>query len=102
MTNCSTGKIANHSSKRIRGRLGVAIRKCRLARTSGLCEHCLAAEPKRIRIATIVNHKIPLVHGGPDTGDNTENLCVDCDKAETARVFGFKQRQAIGEDGWPV
>lgn len=89
-------------TERIRGRLGVAMRKNRLQRSHGLCEHCLAAEPKRIRIATVVNHKIPLAHGGPDTDDNTENLCDDCDKAETARVFGFKVKQAIGEDGWPT
>jgi 5-methylcytosine-specific restriction protein A len=88
-------------AERLRGRAGQAQRKRRLDRTNGLCEHCLAKG--RVMIATVVNHKIPLVQGGPDTDENTENLCGPCDKIETARQFGFKApRVRIGADGWPV
>jgi 5-methylcytosine-specific restriction protein A len=62
---------------RIRGRKGVKLRKRRMARSNWLCEHCLA---KGItRLATIVNHKLALAHGGADVDENTENLCDECD-----------------------
>lgn len=84
--------------KRIRGRKGQQIRKRRLSRSNSMCEHCL---PKGImRPATVVNHKIPLAHGGEDVDDNTENLCGECDAIETAKWFS--RRQAIGVDGWPI
>lgn len=86
--------------KRIRGRKGVDLRKRRMARTSWLCEHCKAKG--HVRIATVVNHKLPLAHGGEDVDENTENLCDECNEAETARVFGHKERIVIGADGWPV
>lgn len=86
--------------KRIRGRRGVALRKRRLARSKFLCEHCQA---KGItRLATIVNHKIPLAHGGLDVDENTENLCDECDEIVTAEQFGRKRKVEIGTDGWPV
>lgn len=89
-----------HKVERLRGRAGVEQRKRRLARTSGLCEMCL---PDTVRLATVVNHKIPLIHGGSDEDENTENLCADHDREVTARQFGFKPpRKQIGEDGWPV
>lgn len=89
-------------TKRLRGRAGVKQRERRLARSDGLCQHCLVAEPKRIRIATVVNHIKPLAHGGSDEDGNTENLCRECDLIETARVFGYKQpKRETGADGWP-
>lgn len=88
-------------TERLRGRRGVAQRKRRLDRTGGLCERCLAAKPKRIRVATVVNHKIPLAHGGSDEDENTENLCAECDSDVTAEQFGYRKRQQIGADGWP-
>lgn len=79
-------------------------RERRLQRTGGLCEHCLAATPKRISIAKIVNHKVPLVHGGSDDDDNTENLCLECDRIVTAKQFGFTKapKRPISIDGWPL
>ena len=52
--------------------------------------------------AKVVNHIIPLAHGGSDDDDNTENLCGSCDKAVTAEQFGHRQRVEIGADGWPL
>lgn len=88
--------------ERLRGRRGKEQRARRLARTSGLCEHCLAAEPKRIAIATVVNHIVPLAHGGSDEDQNTENLCGECDRKTTAKQFNHRYKQPIGVDGWPV
>lgn len=86
--------------KRIRGRRGVALRQRRLQRTKYLCEHCQAKG--RVSIATVVNHKLPLAHGGEDVDENTENLCAECDEAETARLFNHRRKVAIGPDGWPA
>ena len=89
------------TTPRLRGRRGVEQRKRRLARTNGLCEHCLAEG--RTSLATVVNHKTPLAHGGSDEDENTENLCRACDLVETARQFGLRApRQEIGVDGWPI
>lgn len=88
-------------TKRLRGRAGVKQRKRRLQRTNYLCEMCLAED--RTEAATVVNHKIPLTHDGPDTDENTENLCKQHDLEVTAKQFGYKKpRQAIGADGWPA
>lgn len=95
------GRLSSEG-KRVRGSKGVAMRKRRLARTKGLCEHCLAKG--KTRIATIVNHKQPLTHGGLDVDENTENLCGPCDDIATAEQFGrqAKPKVKIGTDGWPV
>lgn len=88
---------------RLRGRAGQEQRARRLARTDGLCEHCLAAG--RVTVATRVNHKVPLIQGGPDTDENTENLCRPCDLKETARQFGHAKQSrlgACGADGMPT
>jgi 5-methylcytosine-specific restriction endonuclease McrA len=87
------------AAKRIRGRKGVELRKRRLLRTSHLCEHCLEQGIKRI--ATIVNHKLPLAHGGEDVDENTENLCTPCDEIATAKQFGRTPKRRISVDGWP-
>lgn len=77
---------AGASDNRIRGRAGQRIRKRRLARTHGLCELCL--EEGHTTIATVVNHKTPLAHGGLDVDENTENLCAHHDELITAQQFG--------------
>lgn len=86
--------------ERLRGRAAVEQRKRRLRRTHGLCEMCL---PDKVTLATVVNHKIPLAHGGSDDDENTENLCKQHDLEVTAKQFGYKKpKQAIGADGWPA
>ncbi len=62
---------------------------------------CLAEG--KTTLATVVNHKIPLAHGGSDKDDNTENLCKQHDLIVTAEQFGLKApKQEIGVDGWPT
>jgi 5-methylcytosine-specific restriction protein A len=72
--------------KRRRGRAGQRDRARRMARTKGLCEHCLAEG--RTQLATVVNHKVPLARGGEDVDENTENLCARHDELVTAQQFG--------------
>lgn len=89
------GRLSSEG-KRIRGSKGVAIRKRRLARTKGLCEHCLKVG--KTRLATIVNHIKPLAHGGQDVDENTENLCKPCDDIVTAEHFNRKAKGPTTEE----
>lgn len=86
--------------QRLRGRAAVVQRRRRMERTHWLCEHCL--REGRTEAAKVVNHIIPLTHGGSDEDDNTENLCKRHDDIATAKQFGFKPKAEIGLDGWPV
>lgn len=87
-------------TKRLRGRAAVAQRMRRLQRTKGLCEMCL--EKGVVRLATVVDHIIPLSKHGPDTDENTRNLCDDHNREVTAEQFGHRTPQTIGTDGWPI
>ena len=84
---------------RLRGRAGVAQRDRRLSRTNYLCEDCLAEG--RTAIATVVDHIVPLALGGPDTDDNTRNLCDEHNRKRTAEQFGHAYRHGCDEDGRP-
>lgn len=96
------GKSHPSPTPRLRGRAGQKQRDRRLQRTNYLCEDCQAIG--RITLATIVDHIIPLSKGGPDTDENTRNLCDEHDAKRTAEQFGFKvaPKQRIGLDGWPL
>ena len=85
---------------RLRGRAAVAQRDWRLQRTNYLCEMCL---PDVVRLATVVDHIVPLSKGGPDADENTRNLCAEHNRQVTAEQFGHEhhQRNTIGLDGWP-
>jgi 5-methylcytosine-specific restriction protein A len=43
-----------------------------------------------------------MAKNGPDTDDNIRCLCEPCHQVRTAEEFGYRQRQAIGADGWPI
>lgn len=58
--------------------------------------------PERAVLADVVDHTTPLAKGGTDDDDNTRNLCHEHHQQVTAEQFGHKQKQEIGEDGWPV
>lgn len=86
---------------RLRGRAGVTQRDRRLKRTSYLCEDCQAIG--RVTLATTVDHIVPLSKGGPDTDENTRNLCDEHNLKRTAEQFDLKAPvQRIGVDGWPI
>lgn len=73
-------------AKRLRGRKAVEVRDRRLQRTHYLCEDCKAEG--RVTLATVVDHIIPLILGGPDTDENTRNLCDEHNAIRTAEQFG--------------
>jgi 5-methylcytosine-specific restriction protein A len=96
-------------AQRLRGRAGVKQRDRRLQRTNYLCERCKGIGRwkgqglGRISEAKVVNHIVPLAHGGSDDDENCENLCISCDRFVTAQQFGYKApKQPIGVDGWPA
>lgn len=91
------GKLtALRPTPRLRGRAGQKQRDRRLKRTNYLCEDCLAQG--RVTLADEVHHIIGLKDGGPDTDENTANLCVEHHlEREKKRV-----RRRIAVDGWPV
>lgn len=86
---------------RARGRRAVEQRKRRLE-AEPLCRDCIAASITPPRLATVPDHIKPLALGGQDTDDNIRCLCAEHHQARTAEQFGFKQKQAIGKDGWPT
>ena len=58
-----------------------------------------------VEAATVVNHKVPLVQGGSDEDENTENLCARHDRIVTARQFGQAEpieARGIGRSGRPT
>jgi 5-methylcytosine-specific restriction protein A len=52
--------------------------------------------------ATTPDHVIPLSHGGTDEDDNIRCLCEPCHLKRTGEQFGFRAKQQVGTDGWPV
>jgi 5-methylcytosine-specific restriction enzyme A len=87
--------------KRVLGRRGVVLRRLRLERSNGLCEDCLMADPPKTRSARVVDHIVPIAHGGKDEDSNTRNLCHDCHQARTAQQFNLKERLTYDETGFP-
>ncbi|EJL34462.1 HNH endonuclease [Novosphingobium sp. AP12] len=58
------------SDNRLRGRAGQKQRERRLARTNGLCQHCLNVG--RATLETVVDHIAPFARSGEDVDDSTE------------------------------
>lgn len=85
--------------ERIRGRLGIAMRKRRL-QAEPLCRDCKAKG--MIRAAITPDHIKPLALGGEDTDDNIRCLCGPCHQKRTSEQFGFRKKQQISLDGWPL
>lgn len=88
---------------RLRGRAGQKQRQRRMDRTDGLCEMC--DDEGLVTLATVVNHKVPLAHGGEDIDGNTENLCARHDAIITAEQFSKSvpvTGKGIGRDGRPT
>jgi 5-methylcytosine-specific restriction protein A len=89
------------ATPRLRGRAGQKQRDRRLKRTNYLCEDCQAEGITRL--AKVVDHIIPLAHGGPDDDENTRNLCDDHNLKRTAEQFALRApNKRIGVDGWPI
>lgn len=87
------------TATRLRGRKAVEQRKRRLA-NEPLCRHCMAEG--RVKAATVPDHIVALVNGGTDDDFNIQSLCEEHHRIKTAKDMGYRERVAIGADGWPV
>lgn len=86
---------------RLRGRRAVEQRARRMARTHGYCVMCEEEGTYGVK-AEIVDHIVPLAHGGPDEDSNTRNVCSEHARRVYAEQFKTKYRRPIGADGWPT
>jgi 5-methylcytosine-specific restriction endonuclease McrA len=85
---------------RLRGRKAVERRRLWLSQHP-ICERCKKAG--RTKLATEVDHIIPLCKGGEDDYEkNGQSLCDLCHKVKTREDMGYTERQQVGLDGWPV
>jgi 5-methylcytosine-specific restriction protein A len=87
--------------ERIRGRLGVALRKRRLE-AEPICRDCKEQGIKPPRLAVVPDHIKPLALGGEDVDENVRCLCAEHHRVRTAEQFGQRLRPTIGADGWHV
>ena len=88
---------------RIRGR------KLQRIRTQMMWDNPLCSGPDsqcekagRIRAWTQVDHIKPLGRDGLDVPSNRQGLCEECHKLKTIKDMGYKAKQAIGLDGYPL
>lgn len=96
------------SPNRLRGRRWDAIRKRILARDP-ICRECLRkGTVNRYSVSTIVDHIVPLFEGGSNDDSNLEGQCQQHGKEKTARESArargikYRERSAVGVDGWPL
>lgn len=68
------------------------------------CHQCQPCRRKGfVVLADEVDHIVALSEGGTDDESNLEAICNPCHKDKTQRESGsYRERQAIGPDGWPV
>lgn len=62
----------------------------------------MCAAKGKIAAAVVPDHIIPLKKGGTDDDTNIQCLCLSCHQDKTAKDMGYRGRQAIGDDGWPI
>lgn len=65
-----------------------------------LCVICERAN--RVRLATELDHILPLHKGGTNDDANLQGLCTGCHADKTRKDLGWKDKPTIGIDGWPV
>lgn len=68
-------------------------------RLNPLCVRC--QQQGIVRLATEVDHIIPLYRGGSESYDNRQGLCDECHKAKTIEDMGYKARPGCDVDGVP-
>lgn len=97
MADCALS--AGSHTPRTRGRK-LQRRNRRILQQQPLCAACLAKG--KVAAATEIDHIVPLHKGGTDDETNLAGLCAPCHRAKTAKDMGYRGRQEVGEDGWPL
>lgn len=87
-------------SARLGGRPWRRIRDRVLKRDGYLCQPCKAKG--RVTPATEVHHIKARANGGTDDEANLVSTCHPCHEEADLLNRGYRPRQTIGRDGWPV
>lgn len=82
----------NNATKRIYKGRNLQRERERLFARDPLCAEC--RKHKRVTIATIRDHVIPLAQGGQDTPDNCQGLCGPCHDAKSRREAAEGSRRS--------
>ncbi len=86
-------------TKRITGRKLQTIRRDVLT-SNPLCVSC--QKIGRVRLATEVDHIVPLHKGGSETPSNRQPLCKDCHKEKTELDVGARLTSGSDVNGMPT
>lgn len=87
--------------KRKRGRALQEERE-RWMRLQPLCVRCLAMDPPKLSKSERLDHIVALANGGDDSDDNKQMLCIPCHAWKTEQDLGYKPKERIGLDGYPI
>lgn len=82
------------ATERIRGGTLQRIRARHFAENP-LCVLCAAKDPPETRLATELDHIVPLCMGGAEADHNRRGLCHDCHAAVTAEQARSRQGRGI-------
>jgi 5-methylcytosine-specific restriction protein A len=82
------------------------LRKVVLDRDSGLCQPCWDGTPRRVTLASQVDHIVAKANGGTDDLSNLRAICGPCHALKTIHDAGrnprLRKRPTIGLSGWPI
>ncbi|MDR5776531.1 MULTISPECIES: HNH endonuclease signature motif containing protein [unclassified Caballeronia] len=87
------------SHGRTRGRRWLRLRSRILSRDP-VCVLCRTLD--RTCVSVVVDHIVPLAHGGTDDESNLRGLCAACHDEVTRQQFGYREKKAFGADGMPA
>lgn len=89
--------------KRLSGRALQATRKRMWIAACGKCAMCQRiTAPNAGPPGFELDHIIAVTNNGSNDDDNLQVLCHACHEIKTNDDLGYKPKQEIGEDGWPV
>lgn len=96
----------DNTDGRLRGRGLQARRLRKWTEATGCCVKCgtltAYADPRKDPKGFHLDHIAMLEKSKDDREENTQVLCVPCHEAKTAADMGYRERIAIGMDGWPI
>lgn len=78
------------------------VRERILRRDCGLCQCHRCRESGALKLASEVDHIVPVHKGGSDSDDNLQAINVECHKHKTAIEQGKRRKPLIGPDGYPI
>ena len=84
---------------RIRGNISLAMRAQVLRRDKSTCQMCGANPKNTPGVKLVIDHIIPVEHGGETTIDNLQTLCRECNAGKKDKFKG-KRKVRIRQRVW--